>query len=174
MPELIEPTTRLREQWLASYREWPPGVHIDGAGLAATDDVESPEGFAAWVARLRRAEDRSIPPDAGWVHTTYRWITDGDRHLGAIALRHDLNDFLREVGGHIGYGVRPSERGRGHATFALARTLDAARELGLGRVLITCRAQNIASARTIERAGGVLEDVRDTDLGAIRRYWIEL
>jgi len=89
-------------------------------------------------------------------------------------LRHTLNEWLLEIGGHVGYSVRPSQRRRGHASFALAGTLDTARELGLDRVLITCREENVASARTIEHAGGVLEDVRDTDLGRIRRYLIDL
>jgi predicted acetyltransferase len=173
MRELIVPTTALHQQWLASYREWAPGLHIDGSGLTATDDVESPEGFARWVARLRRAEDHDVPPDDGWVHATHRWIVDGDRLLGAIVLRHALNEWLLEIGGHIGYSVRPSERRRGHASFALARTLDAARGLGLDRVLITCLDENVASARTIERAGGLLEDIRETDFGTIRRYWID-
>lgn len=78
------------------------------------------------------------------------------------------------AGGHIGYGVRPSARGRGLATWALSVVLDEARQLGLKRVLVTCDDTNIASARTIERNGGQLEDTRDTELGHTRRYWIDL
>jgi predicted acetyltransferase len=74
--------------------------------------------------------------------------------------------------GHIGYGIRPSGRRRGLATWALGRMLDQARRLGLARVLIVCEAGNLASAKTIERHGGVLEDVRDTGHGTVRRYWI--
>lgn len=99
---------------------------------------------------------------------------DGDEVLGAIALRHDLNDFLLRAGGHIGYGIRPSARRQGLATWALGRTLDEARKRGLARVLLTCADGNIAPARTIERHGGVLKDVRQTELGRSRRYWIEL
>ena len=53
MPELVEPTPRLHGAWLAAHREWGAGVHEDGAGLRPEDDVETPEGFAAWVERLR-------------------------------------------------------------------------------------------------------------------------
>ncbi|MEU7900170.1 GNAT family N-acetyltransferase [Nonomuraea sp. NPDC049152] len=81
-----------------------------------------------------------------------------------MALRHEPNDF-----GHIGYGIRPSARRRGLATWALGRILDEARLLGLDRVLITCAADNVASAKTIERQGGVLEDVRDTQHGRTGR-----
>jgi predicted acetyltransferase len=49
-----------------------------------------------------------------------------------------------------------------------------ARTRGLDRVLMTCADGNVPSARVIERHGGVLEDVRDTELGRTRRYWIEL
>jgi RimJ/RimL family protein N-acetyltransferase len=76
--------------------------------------------------------------------------------------------------GHIGYSVRPTARGRGLATWALGAVLPRARRLGLGRVLLTCDEHNVASSRTIENNGGVLEDVRDTALGRKRRYWIEL
>ena len=93
--------------------------------------------------------------------------------LGGIALRHELNDFVL-LAGHIGYGIRPSARRRGLATWALGRMLDEARALGLDRVLVVCAVGNIASVKTIERHGGVLEDVRDTELGTVRRYWIKI
>jgi predicted acetyltransferase len=56
----------------------------------------------------------------------------------------------------------------------LRSVLPEARALGLQKVLVTCHDDNLASARTIEKAGGVLEDVRDTELGLTRRYWIAL
>jgi predicted acetyltransferase len=174
MPELIAPTTRLQAAWVASRDEWGRGVHQDGAGLRPQDDNDSPEGVARWVRRHTDEEDTSIPPAPDWVHCTYRWMVDGDRLLGAIALRHRLNELLADVGGHIGYSVRPSERRKGLAGWALRLTLDEARKLGIDRVLITCRVTNVASARTIERAGGVFEDVRGPGDDQVRRYWITL
>ena len=168
------PTVRLRAAWLDSHHEWGPGVHEDGAGLRPEDDVESPAGFAAWVSRLVRQADPTEDPGPGMVHCTYRWIVEDGRVLGAIALRHELNDHLLRHGGHIGYSVRPSARGRGLAAWALGEMLGEARALGLDRVLITCLASNVASARTIERNGGVLEDVTDSELGPLQRYWIAL
>ena len=171
MPELIAPTVRLHRAWLDAHREWGPGLHEDGFGLRQSDEVGSPAGFAAWVARLTGESDPATPLDEGQVHCTYRWIVEDDRVLGGIALRHELNDFVLRVG-HIGYGIRPSGRRRGLAGWALGRMLGEARALGLDRVLVICEADNVASARTIERHGGVLEDVRDTELGPARRYWI--
>lgn len=174
MPELIPPTVRLHDSWLDARDEWGRGVHQDGSGLHPEDRVDTAEGFAAWVDRLLREADTSIPPGAGRVHATYLWVVEGGDFLGAITLRHALNDFLLRAGGHIGYGIRPSARGRGLATWALGSVLPEARALGLARVLITCHDDNVASARTIEKNGGILEDVRETELGRTRRYWIAL
>jgi len=173
-PLLIEPTADLYTSWLQARGEFGPDAHLDGAGRREQDDVETPASFATWTANLRRQSDPSVPPEPGWVHCTYRWIVEADTYLGAIALRHELNDFLLEAGGHIGYSIRPSARRRGLATWALARTLERARTMDMDRVLVTCDPDNTASARTIERSGGQLEDTRDTSDGPRRRYWITL
>jgi len=116
--------------------------------------------------------DASRPAGEGNVHASYWLITEDGTYLGAITLRHELNDFLLRAGGHIGYGIRPSARGRGLATWALQSVLVKAPALGLRKVLVTCGDSNLASARVIEKAGGVLEDVRETELGLTRCYWI--
>ncbi len=98
------------------------------------------------------------------------------RLLGITRLRHHLNAELEIEGGHIGYAVRPSARRQGCATRQLSLMLDQARGIGLTRVLVTCDDDNVGSARTIEKNGGVLEDRRvSPDSGKlIRRYWIAL
>ncbi|QLY30183.1 GNAT family N-acetyltransferase [Nocardia huaxiensis] len=166
MRELVVPTVRLHRAWLEARAEWGPGLHEDGFGLRAADEVESAVGFGMWVGRLRWEEDRS---EEGGGRCTYRWIVEDGRVLGGIALRHRDNRY-----GHIGYGVRPSARRRGVATWALREMLGEARGIGLGRVLLVCEAGNAASAMTIERNGGVLEREQDTEHGVVRRYWIEL
>ena len=88
--------------------------------------------------------------------------------LGGIGLRHRLDDEV----GHLGYGIRPSARRRGLASWALGEMLVEARAaLGVDRVLVTCLADNAASARTIERCGGVLDGTRETTHGPVLRYW---
>ena len=161
MPDLIAPTTRLHGAWLDAHAEWGPGLHEDGFGLAPRDEVDSPEGFAAWIARLAAESE----------HATCRWIVEDDRVLGGIVLRHEFNDYVRWAG-HIGFGIRPSARRRGLASWALGRILDEARALGMDRLLVVCATDNLASARTIERLGGAFEEVRDTEYGPVRRYWI--
>ncbi|MGW9114561.1 GNAT family N-acetyltransferase [Microbacterium sp. NPDC055683] len=172
MVELVAPDTRFHRSFLSSHVEWE-GAWQDGAGLAQGDLVETAQGFERWVARLNAAE--TTAPGEGMVTCTHRWIVDGDEYLGAIAFRHELTPFLLAQGGHIGYGVRPSARRRGLASWALGATLELARARGYDRVLIVCDVDNVASRRTIEGAGGVLEDVRDTADGkAMRRYWVPL
>ncbi|MFI6638806.1 GNAT family N-acetyltransferase [Streptomyces sp. NPDC050504] len=176
MPELITPTDRLHASWLDARDEWPDGAHQDGTGMRLADgaDLADPAVFSAWTERLRLHADPSAVLAEGSVHATNRWIVEGGTYLGAIDLRHRLNDFMLAVVGHIGYSVRPSARRKGLAGWALGAVLPEARALGLDRVLVTCDEDNIASMRTIERNGGVLEDVRTTGAYVKRRYWIEL
>ena len=76
--------------------------------------------------------------------------------------------------GHIGYGIRPSARRRGLASWALGRLLEEARAVGLDRAMLVCAVDNLASAKTIEHCGGVLESITGSKVGPVRRYWINL
>jgi predicted acetyltransferase len=172
MPELIAPTIRLHAAWLEAHSEWGPGQHEDGFGLSPQDEVESPVGFAGWLARLTEESD-PVKMGAGKAPSMYRWVVEGDGVLGGIVLRHGCSDYVRWAG-HLGYGIRPSARGRGLATWAVGRMLDEARGLSLDRVLVVCAAGNVASAKTIERCGGVFERIEATRFGPARRYWIKL
>jgi predicted acetyltransferase len=97
----------------------------------------------------------------------------GTELVGRVSIRHELNAFLTDFGGHIGYGVRPSHRRHGYATEILCQALVIARAEGVDSVLVTCDDDNPASAVVIERAGGVLDDVRRAPDGTQkRRYWI--
>lgn len=94
--------------------------------------------------------------------------------VGRCSIRHQLNDFLREVGGHIGYAVRPEFRRRGYAKAILGEALTYCRALGLDRVLVTCDEENVGSWRTIEFHGGELESTIEHQGVRKRRYWIAL
>lgn len=172
MLSLIRPTTSLHESWLEAYREWGEGAQIDGAALRAEDRFDEPHDFARFVARLRSTADPEVAQPSGFVHATTLWIVEDKRYVGSIDLRHSLTDYLLSFGGHIGYGVRPSARGRGIATWALGAILPVAHELGIDRVLVTCEENNAASAAIIEKCGGVYEDTRNNGEVNFRRYWI--
>lgn len=109
------------------------------------------------------------------VPETFLFAFVGSRIVGRAAIRHSLNDVLERVGGHIGYVVVPQFRRQGYATEILRLSLQIAREkCGIHRVLLTCDDDNIGSIRTIEKNGGILENVvSGPDLTPKRRYWIE-
>lgn len=172
MTALVLPDLRWFPSWAATISDFGDEV-MHGAG--AWNLGRPPEPTEASCKELIDvlAEKSSAAPAAGRVASTYFWITAGDggtddEVIGFLNLRHELNDWLREEGGHIGYSVRPARRRQGHATRALALGVRKAARLGIDRVLVTCDTENLASARTIEAAGGVFEDVRKDK----RRYWI--
>lgn len=94
--------------------------------------------------------------------------------MGAVNIRHYLNDKLFETGGHIGDGIRPSERRKGYATAMIGLALEECRKLGIDRVLICCDKDNIGSVKSIQRNGGVLENEVEENGNIVQRYWIEL
>lgn len=133
--------------------------------------------YAEFLAHARAyARRETCPPDRvpGTQYLAFR-RADG-RLVGMLNFRHELNGHLLQSGGHVGYSVRPSERGCGYAARMVELVKPAARAMGLDRLLITCSRDNVASARTIEKAGGVLEDERwDEGEGHwMRRYWVAL
>ena len=94
--------------------------------------------------------------------------------LGAVNIRHYLNDYLLQYGGHIGDGIRPSERGKGYATEMIRLALIECKRLGIDKVLMVCDKSNIASRKTIIKNGGVLENEIVEDGEIQQRYWIDL
>lgn len=176
MPELVRPTTTVQASFLAAMAEF----RAEGRGGPADDSMigsehrtygptwHTPDGFAAYVEALRAdAYDDTPRPD--WrVPCTTLWWVDGTDYLGRLAIRHRLTEHLLEVGGHIGYDVRPTARRRGHATAMLREALPVAAGLGIEKALVTCDTGNVASRKVIESAGGVFEDERSGKL----RFWV--
>jgi predicted acetyltransferase len=134
--------------------------------------LEDGDTFADLLVRTERAERGDV--DEGKVPASF-YLAEVDGHLvGRVSIRHALNEWLLGFGGHVGYGVRPAHRRRGHAAEILRQALEVTDSLGIERVLVTCDDHNIGSARTIEGAGGVLENVvPDGDNAPKRRYWID-
>lgn len=130
--------------------------------------IATPAGLTRYLERLALESLPETPRPAHWVpSTTFWWVAD-EEFCGRLTIRHALNDRLLQLGGHIGYWIRPSARGQGHATHALRAALPYADRLGIAEVLVTCDADNLASRRIIEGADGRFEDQR----GIKRRYWV--
>ncbi|HTW19786.1 MAG TPA: GNAT family N-acetyltransferase [Mycobacteriales bacterium] len=176
MPELALPTTAVKDSFLAAMAEF----RAEGRGGADDDSMiaselrryssswASDEGFASYVDELRAQAYEETPRPEGYVPSTTWWYVDGEDYLGRLALRHRLTPHLLEVGGHIGYDVRPTARRRGHATAMLKSALPHANAMGIESALLTCDSGNVGSRKVIEAAGGVLEDERSGKL----RFWV--
>ena len=177
MPDLSPPTGRVRRSFLAAMDEF----RAEGRGVAADQSMigheirefgptwsGTPDGFTAYVDWLRGLAEEDSPRPEGHVPSTTLWWVDGEDYLGRIAIRHRLTPHLLEVGGHIGYDVRPTARRRGHATAMLAAALPVARTLGIEKALVTCDIDIVASRKVMEHNGGVLEDRRAGKL----RFWL--
>ena len=170
MPVLVTPSVAYRESYLAALREFHAegrNTHLDAQRIAAD--------FGTFVHNLLDESERTkVTP--GRVPASTYWLVEGDTFIGRISVRHELNDHLRKIGGHIGYEIRPSVRRRGYGTEGLRLALEEARKLGLSKVLVTCDVDNVASRRIIEHNGGILEvetKIEEHDV-PIARYWIDL
>ena len=114
--------------------------------------------LAAHIVLMAQGIWEPTNEDRPQIPTTIKWWVDENIFIGRISLRHSLNGEFGESHGHIGYGIRPTMRRRGHATAMLRDMLQIAAEAGLATVLITCDPDNPGSRNAIESNGGVLRD----------------
>lgn len=167
---LIKPTGDLENEYLDMIAEWKNAEEELIPWSLTLNDMD----FKLMVEKLNGYRDGIDLPEGFVENSTFWLVNEHNKILGAIDIRHKLNDFLRFRGGHIGYGIRPSERKKGYASLMLSLALKECRNLGLLNVLITCSKSNFGSAKTIINNGGIL-DSEDIDNGVIfQRYWIYL
>ena len=168
---LIPPSSALDQ----TYREFIAEVEHHGERLTPWVLAMEAPTFEELIRKLEQYS-QGIGLQSGFVpHSTY-WLVDDDSNLlGGSNLRHELTPSLKLIGGHIGFGVRPSQRGKGLGCRLLSLTLREAKRRGMDRLVLTCDRQNQASARVIEKNGGVLDcEVSLDDGNVTRRYWIDL
>lgn len=130
--------------------------------------------YSEYLRMTRNFRDNIDIPSHLVQADTYFLMFDGDKKiLGAVNIRHSLNENLLKTGGHIGYGIAPSERRKGYATELLKAALKKCKELSISSILVTCDKDNIGSAKTIKNNGGILEDeFLEEDGNIVQRYWI--
>lgn len=171
--KLIVPTKNNKEAALAFRKE-----HFDHGesvihGSALFDKIESYDDWLKHI--LDSSHEETVRP--GWVVASTFFVVrqSDDRIVGMIDVRHRLNEFLKNYGGHIGYSIRPAERNKGYATQALGKALNYAATIQLSKVMLACYQDNIASRKTIEKCGGILDkEFLDKEGKVIRFYWIAL
>lgn len=168
--KLIKPALHLKDEYISFYQEW----RDSGEDMVPWVIKKDPSDFSAMLDFLRNQE-KGIGIPEGWVPDSTFWlVNERNRVMGAVNIRHQLSPFLLHAGGHIGYGIRPSERGKGYAIKMLNLALVEARKLGIQEVLVVCDAENVGSERTILRNGGIRdEDFVEEDGQVIKRFWIK-
>ena len=148
----------------------------DGGPIIPSALVSGSLTYDEWLNRERKFESEDTCP-RGMVPSNLYFLTrasDG-KIVGAASVRWRLNKELLHNGGHIGYGIRPSERGKGYGTRQLGLILDKCRERKMEKVLITCLKENLPSQKIVLKNGGVLENTVTTSQGeTFCRYWVEL
>jgi len=171
---LIEPDIRYKDSFAAALRE--------GLDLQPVTEADIRLAETDFNEYIRRRNDLSRPvilPNGQQIERLPQkdfWLVEGDKFIGRISLRPQLNDALRQRGGNIGYAIRKSERGKGYGKLMLQLVLPEVRKAGLDKVLITCHDKNTSSQKIIERAGGILQDKVKIEGIPIpeRRYWLKL
>jgi predicted acetyltransferase len=140
--------------------------HVYSGSFAVAWEGYSP--FYALLAQMKRGgapTPEIVPMDSYFIEAE-------GRMLGEIYVRHRLTPHLEKIGGHIGYKVRPSCRNRGVAAAALRLALGKLSAMGVKSALVTCNTTNAASARVIEKCGGVRFDDAHLPDRVERRYWV--
>ncbi|HWJ78448.1 MAG TPA: GNAT family N-acetyltransferase [Niallia sp.] len=169
--KLVKPTHQYSEQVIA-YREAflnRGELPYGGSSLQNFDD------FNKWLTKVQLQEkEEELPPNR--VPASQFLSLVDDRVVGLVNIRHRLSPELFIESGHIGYSIHPEERQKGYATKQLELSLQEAKKLGINNVLVTCDKVNIASAKTIQKLGGILENevISPSSNELIQRYWIEI
>ena len=172
MPQFIEPGPSVHASFLEAIAEF------EAEGLSHSQTAAWRDEWAArwrdevvcaeFAAALRAEVLEETPRADDWVPCTTLWWVDGATYLGRLSIRHHLKGWLEEIGGHIGYDVRPSARRQGHATAMLRAARPIAAGLGITSAMLSCDVDNLASRRVIEAGGGVLQDEHEGKL----RFWM--
>ncbi|ERJ11359.1 GNAT family N-acetyltransferase [Haloplasma contractile] len=168
--KLIKPTLRLKEEFLDMVQDFK-----NNSERPSPSTLNFDKDTISQMIQILDDNSKGIGMKKGHVENTTYWLVRNNRVIGGVNIRHRLNDYLLKYDGHLGGGIRPSDRNKGYATKMLALALAKTREMGMDKVLITCNKGNIASEKTIIKNGGVFESEETEDNGnVVRRFWIML
>lgn len=171
--ELVKLTHEYKKQLTDMITEWKADIennHTNHSPRAIfRNDFHDFDYYLENLEIKEETEDGRVPD-------TTLFCLDRDRNIfvGAVNIRHYLNERLLRTSGHIGDGIRPSERRKGYATAMIALALVECKKLGINNVLMCCDKDNIGSAKSIIKNGGILENEVEEDGHLEQRYWIKL
>ncbi|MFA6004957.1 MAG: GNAT family N-acetyltransferase [Patescibacteria group bacterium] len=173
--ELVEPNVRYKQSFIDAVKEYQAVESPYRRDIYELKVADLEKDFEVYVTHLlKESRGENLPPDR--VPQSTFWLVDGEKIIGRVAIRHELTDYLLREGGHVGYDIRPSMRGKGLGKKLLELALKKAKEIGLQKVLVTCSVENTPSKKVIEANGGMLENAIQSDPNkpATGRYWITL
>jgi len=165
----IIPAIEHKQAAMEMRREW---LDYEGMNIHGSLGFHRYDNYEEWLDHIennRKGKNLKLKVPADTYFAAYN-----GKIVGTVNIRHYLSESLLKIGGHIGYGVRPSERRKGFATKILSMALEKCRKLKIEKVLITCDKSNIGSARTIQKNGGILENEIEENGEIIQRYWIDI
>lgn len=162
----------LYERQILAFREACLAADGHQYGVGGLDDLSVPE----WLALLERKSAPETCPEGLVPDSTFLCVRAADNAVvGMVSIRHTLNNYLENYGGHVGYSVHPGERGKGYGKAQFALALAECKALGLNPVLLTCEPWNAASRAVILSRGGLYEDSRTREDGkTFERYWVPI
>ncbi|MGL6108452.1 GNAT family N-acetyltransferase [Romboutsia sp.] len=170
---LIEPSKNYREEFISMIRDYEKHEDEEYFNLYK----EALEDFDKYVDKLlNNSKGIGLPKDRV-ASSTYWLVNKNSDVLGVIRIRHELNsEFLRNIIGHIGYDISPSNRRKGYGETILRLGLEKVKEMNISNVLVTCKSDNHASSKVIEKNNGVFEcEIVDSESNNIyRKYWINM
>ncbi len=173
--KLINPNNDYLDEITAFRNEALSDTHkYRFSGLCGLEKFDCPKD---WIVYLKSLENEQTCPKGAVISDEYIFVREDDNKIvGMVNLRCKLNDFLRTIGGQIGYCIRPSERGKGYGKKMLSMCLDICRKIGMKKVLLTCDSTNEISKKTIISNGGAYEGstFQAEENKTVERYWIKL
>ena len=171
--KLVSPTKEHEKAALEYIKEHLECNEVDLHGGAM---LEKTEPYTKWLERLEKnSNEKTVVPGCVTSSTFFVIRKNDNKLIGMIDIRHRLNTFLAEYGGHIGYGVCPSERGKGYGTQILQLGLAHCEKIGLTKVMVACYKENEASSKIIRTCGGVFErEFLYTDGKIVQIFWITI
>jgi len=167
---LIKPTIDLKDEYLDMIHDYIDNNEKPRPWTLKLD----PSDFSSMLQKIEDFSNGIGLQENQVEHSTY-WLVDNNKVVGAVNIRHRLNDYLFRIDGHIGGAIRPSDRGKGYGSIMLSLALQITKNMGIKKILVTCNKNNIVSEKTIIKNGGVFESEELEDNGnTVRRFWIDI